>query len=162
MVCRMRATFSILAAAALVLSLAQQAIPQADTAQQNRALINTYCVGCHNQKAKVGDLVLENLSLDQVGEHGDIWEKVIRKLNGGQMPPQGMPKPPAAGVQTLTQYLSVSLDRAAAAKADPGRAPLHRLNRTEYANAIRDLLAVEIDPAEYLPPHGESDGLDNI
>jgi len=159
----MKATFSFLAAAALILLVAQRAVPQAAPATDpNRALINTYCVGCHNQKAKVGNLVLENLSLEQAGEHGDVWEKVIRKLNGGQMPPQGMPKPPAAGVQALTQYLSVSLDRAAAAKADPGRAPLHRLNRTEYANAIRDLLALEIDPAEYLPPDDESDGFDNI
>jgi len=149
---------------ALAMLLAPRAEPQgaAQNTKQNSTLINTYCVGCHNQRAKVGNLVLEGLNLDDAGAHGEIWEKVIRKLNGGQMPPQGMPRPPAAGVQELTKYLAASLDRTAAAKADPGRAPIHRMNRTEYANAIRDLLAIRIDPAEYLPPDDESDGFDNI
>jgi mono/diheme cytochrome c family protein len=164
----MKATaVSALAATALILLVSRQAAPQgaapaASSSGRHQALISTYCVGCHNERAKTGNLVLENLSLDKAGEHADIWEKVIRKLNGGQMPPQGMPKPPAASVQALTEFLAASLDRAAAAKADPGRAPLHRLNRTEYANAIRDLLDVRIDPAEYLPPDDESDGFDNI
>jgi hypothetical protein len=92
----------------------------------------------------------------------EIWEKVIRKLHGGQMPPQNMPRPDAKAVAAFTEYLETSLDRAVATGADPGRSGLHRLNRSEYANAIRDLLAVEIDPAEYLPPDDESDGFDNI
>ena len=144
-----------------VLLLVQQAVPQSPAAS-HRTLINTYCIGCHNQRAKVGGLVLEGLNLEDPGANGETWEKVIRKLTGGQMPPQGAPKPPAAGVQAMTQYLAAALDRTAAAEADPGRAPIHRLNRTEYANAIRDLLAIEIDPAEYLPPDDESDGFDNI
>ncbi|MEO5926544.1 MAG: DUF1592 domain-containing protein [Bryobacteraceae bacterium] len=140
----------------------QSAAKQASPADQHRQLINSYCIGCHSAKAKVGGLVLEGLSLDKVSENAAIWEKVIRKLNGGQMPPQGMPRPQAAAAQGLAQFLAASLDKSLAANADPGRAPIHRLNRTEYANAIRDLLAVEIDPAEYLPPDDESDGFDNI
>ncbi|MEP6960493.1 MAG: DUF1592 domain-containing protein [Acidobacteriota bacterium] len=134
-------------------------IAMADVPKQ---LIANYCVGCHNARAKVGNLVLEGLPLDKVTENAPIWEKVIRKLNGGQMPPQGMPKPSATAVQAFTQYLATSLDRELAANADPGRAPIHRMNRTEYANAVRDLLAVEIDAADYLPPDDESDGFDNI
>ncbi len=135
---------------------------QASPADAHRQLINTYCIGCHSARAKVGGLVLEGLSLDKVAENAATWEKVIRKLNGGQMPPQGMPKPQPAASQGLAQYLAASLDKSLATNADPGRAPIHRLNRNEYANAIRDLLAVEIDPAEYLPPDDESDGFDNI
>ncbi len=135
---------------------------KASPTDAHRQLINTYCVGCHSTRLKTGNLVLEGVSLDKIAENAPIWEKVVRKLNGGQMPPQGVPRPPAAGVQGLTQYLTASLDSALATSADPGRAPIHRMNRSEYANAIRDLLAVEIDPAEYLPPDDESDGFDNI
>jgi hypothetical protein len=139
----------------------QTAAKQASPADAHRKLVGTYCTGCHSAKLKTGGLVLEGLSLDDIGKNAAVWEKVIRKLHGGQMPPQGMPKPPVESVTAFTQYLETSLDKAAA-KADPGRAPIHRLNRNEYANAIRDLLAVEIDPAEYLPPDDESDGFDNI
>ena len=140
----------------------QPAAKQASPADAHRQLINTYCVGCHSSRAKIGNLVLEGLSLDKVADNAVIWEKVIRKLNGGQMPPQGMPRPQIASSQALAQYLATSLDRNLADSADPGRSPIHRMNRNEYANAVRDLLAVEIDPAEYLPPDDESDGFDNI
>jgi mono/diheme cytochrome c family protein len=162
----MRKTIS--AGAALFAAIAGVTYSQTPAAKQvspadaHRQLINTYCIGCHSARAKVGGLVLEGLSLDKVSENAAIWEKVIRKLNGGQMPPQGMPRPQAAASQGLAQFLAASLDKGLATNADPGRAPIHRLNRTEYANAIRDLLAVEIDPAEYLPPDDESDGFDNI
>ena len=106
--------------------------------------------------------MLEGLDLQNPAAHAETWEKVIRKLNGGQMPPQGMPKPKADAVASFTTYLEAPLDRAALTSADPGRAPIHRLNRSEYANAVRDLLAVEIDAADYLPPDDESDGFDNI
>jgi hypothetical protein len=131
-------------------------------ADAHRKLVTQYCLGCHNARTKSGNLVLEGLSLDNVAQNAPVWEKVIRKLHGGQMPPQNMPRPDAKSVAAFTQYLETSLDSAIAANADPGRAGLHRLNRTEYANAIRDLLALEIDPADYLPPDDESDGFDNI
>lgn len=158
----MFAAFVAVAVIAGVAHSQQPAAKPASPADAHRQLINTYCTGCHSARAKVGNLVLEGLSLDKVADNAVIWEKVIRKLNGGQMPPQGMPRPKAEASQGLAQFLATSLDRELAAKVDPGRAPIHRMNRTEYANAVRDLLAVEIDPAEYLPPDDESDGFDNI
>lgn len=148
------------------LMLAQSQQPQAQSASpaaaQHRRLLDTYCVGCHNERLKTAGLMLDQMNLDDVAQHGAVWEKVIRKLEGGQMPPQGMPRPPVESITALVTFLKTTLDQAALANADPGRAPIHRLNRTEYANAIRDLLAVEIDPAEFLPPDDESDGFDNI
>lgn len=151
-----------IAAIAGVAHSQQPAAKPASPADAHRQLINTYCTGCHSARLKTGNLVLEGLSLDKVADNAVVWEKVIRKLNGGQMPPQGMPRPKAEASQALAQFLATSLDRTLATNADPGRAPIHRMNRTEYANAVRDLLAVEIDPAEYLPPDDESDGFDNI
>src|SRR6478609_361802 len=118
-------------------TVTKQAAKQASTTDAHRKLVGVYCTGCHSAKLKTGGLVLEGLSLDDVGQNAAIWEKVVRKLHGGQMPPQGMPKPPAESVASFTTYLETSLDKAAA-KADPGRAPIHRSNRNEYANAIRD------------------------
>jgi mono/diheme cytochrome c family protein len=164
-------TTTLLAAAALAVcgiafltsAQSQQApAPPASPAAQHRRLLDTYCVGCHNERLKTADLMLDRMNLNDVAQNGAVWEKVIRKLEGGQMPPQGMPRPPAEAVSGLVAFLKTTLDEAALANADPGRAPIHRLNRTEYANAVRDLLAVEIDPAEFLPPDDESDGFDNI
>jgi mono/diheme cytochrome c family protein len=136
--------------------------PSSSTAVDvHRKVVTTYCVGCHSDRLKTGGLSLEGLRLDKVAANAATWEKVIRKLNGGQMPPQGMPKPPGTQSLALAQYLATSLDRAAV-NVDPGRAPIHRLNRTEYANAVRDILGLHIDAAEYLPPDDESDGFDNI
>ena len=92
----------------------------------------------------------------------ETWEKVIRKLRVGAMPPQGMPRPDKATADGLASYLETSLDRAYAANPNPGRATMHRLNRAEYANAIRDLLALDIDATALLPPDDESSGFDNI
>jgi hypothetical protein len=97
-----------------------------------------------------------------VPENAEVWEKAILKLRGGMMPPQGMPRPDQAAIESLISFLETSIDRAAAAKPDPGRSPLHRLNRTEYANAIRDLLALNIDVTSLLPADDEANGFDNI
>jgi hypothetical protein len=126
------------------------------------AVINTYCVTCHNEKAKIGGLSLEHADLIDIPKSAETWEKVIRKVRAGMMPPSGMRRPDKATLDGLASYLETSLDQAAAANPKPGRATMHRLNRTEYANAIRDLLGLDIDAAAYLPPDDESSGFDNI
>ena len=126
-----------------------------------RALVDRYCVGCHSDKLKTGELTLEKLDLSNPVSHAETWEKVIRKLRTGSMPPQGMPKPDAGAVDKLASYLETSLDRAAQAKVNPGRATLHRMNRAEYQNSVRDLLSLDMDVAQLLPPDDESYGFDN-
>ncbi len=125
-------------------------------------MLDKYCVTCHNQRLKTGGLALDNLNLDKVADNAETWEKVLRKLHGGMMPPQGMPRPDGATVDQFTGWLETSLDRAAAAHPEPGRSTLHRLNRTEYGNAIHDLLDLDIDPAAFLPADDEANGFDNI
>ena len=106
--------------------------------------------------------MLDKADVDHVGEHAEVWEKVVRKLRGGMMPPQGMPRPEQAKIEELIGWLQTSLDQAAAAHPDPGRSALHRLNRTEYSNAIRDLLGLKVDVSALLPADDESNGFDNI
>ena len=125
-------------------------------------LINRYCVSCHNERAKTAGLLLDKLDIDHAAEHAETWEKVVRKLRGGMMPPRGMPRPDQAKIDELITWLEASLDQANAAHPEPGRSPLHRLNRTEYANSIRDLLSLKVDVSELLPADDESNGFDNI
>ena len=125
-------------------------------------LVARYCVTCHNDKGRIGGLSLQSADVTEVTRNAEIWEKAVRKLRVGAMPPAGAPRPDAAALDHLASYLETSLDRAYAAKPNPGRAPLHRLNRTEYANAVRDLLNLEVDAAALLPPDDESSGFDNI
>ena len=125
-------------------------------------VIGKYCVGCHNQRLKTGGLVLEGLDPSQAPTHADLWEKVVRKLRTNAMPPQGLPQPDQSARQTFITYLEDQLDRAAEAHPNPGRPILHRLNRAEYANAVRDLLALDIDAASLLPPDDSAYGFDNI
>lgn len=126
------------------------------------ALLNQYCVVCHNEKLKTGSLMLDKLDFLHVGPDAEVWEKVVRKLRAGLMPPAGMPRPDRAAVAGLLSSLEASLDRAAAAKPNPGAPALHRLNRNEYANAVRDLIAVNIDAANLLPADDSSEGFDNV
>ena len=138
--------------------------PQASAAPASaqRALLDKYCVTCHNEKTRTAGLMLDKMDVEHVPDGAETWEKAIRKLRGGMMPPQGMPRPDENTKYAFINYLETSLDRAAAAKPNPGRAPLHRLNRTEYGNAVRDLLGVETDVTALLPADDESDGFDNI
>ncbi|HEX5432577.1 MAG TPA: DUF1592 domain-containing protein [Bryobacteraceae bacterium] len=131
-------------------------------ALQEKAVFDKYCVVCHSDKARTGGLTLQHADLVHVPAGAETWEKVIRKLRVGAMPPQGMPQPAPDVRAGLAQFLETSLDHAYEANPNPGRALMHRLNRAEYANAIRDLLALKIDPAAYLPPDDESSGFDNI
>jgi mono/diheme cytochrome c family protein len=128
--------------------------------------IDTYCAGCHNARVKssatAGGVVLSDVDLTTVAKDPALWEKVIRKLRTGAMPPSGMPRPDPAAHDALVAYLETTLDREAAAHPNPGRSGPHRLNRAEYANAVRDLLALDIDAATLLPPDDSADGFDNI
>ena len=128
------------------------------------ALLNKYCVTCHNTRLKTGGLQLDTVDPQRVAENGAVWETVVRKLHAGTMPPVGAPRPDQAALAGLTAWLETELDRAAAARPNPGRtAAFHRLNRTEYQNAIRDLLALDaIDVASMLPADDMSYGFDNI
>src|ERR1700729_1310161 len=113
-------------------------MPMLAVAQQaQRAVLDKYCVTCHSEKARTGGLSLQNLDLANVPQSAETWEKVIRKLRVGAMPPQGMPRPDRARMDSLAATIETSLDRAAAAAPNPGQPVLHRLNRTEYAHAIR-------------------------
>jgi hypothetical protein len=130
--------------------------------QSRQALINQYCVVCHNQKSKIGGLILENVNPENPVAHADIWEKVIRKLNAGEMPPAGMPRPDPATLTTFKAGLITALDTASLQTPYAGQPVIRRLNRVQYANAIRDLLAIELPVADELPPDGIAAGFDNI
>ena len=141
---------------------AAHAAAQVSSSAAQRKLLDQYCVVCHNQRLKTANLTLDKMDLDRIGDGAEVWEKVVRKIHGGTMPPAGMPRPDKDTLQGLASWLETSLDRAAAGNVNPGRAALHRLNRTEYANAVRDLLALDIDVTELLPGDDESNGFDNI
>ncbi|HJZ76628.1 MAG TPA: DUF1592 domain-containing protein [Vicinamibacterales bacterium] len=126
-----------------------------------RAVFDKYCVTCHNTRIKTAGLALDALDVEQVGAHAEVWEKVVRKLRTGAMPPVGRPRPDKALSDSTAAWLEASLDRAALEHPNPGRPTLHRLNRAEYRNAIRDLFALEIDPASLLPADSAAYGFDN-
>ena len=128
----------------------------------SRDLVQKYCFTCHNARAKTGGLVLEGLDPGETTTNAEVWEKVVRKVRGGMMPPQGMPRPDEATLDAFATQLETSLDEQAVHTPNPGHKPIARLNRTEYGNAVRDLLDLRIDVAELLPPDDESDGFDNI
>jgi len=128
-------------------------------------MLNKYCITCHNQKARIpagAPLALDVANLKDPGTDAAVWEKVVRKLGVGAMPPQGSPTPGAVELNKFRSTLISSLDTAAAKQNNPGHYVLHRLNRTEYANAVRDLLGVDFDVAELLPSDGGDFGFDNI
>ena len=127
-----------------------------------RALLDRYCVTCHNQRLQTGGLALDAADVSRVGEAPDVWERVVLKLRGGMMPPAGRPRPAGAALDELRGWLEAELDRAAAATVEPGRVPTHRLNRAEYANAVRDLLALDIDAEALLPADDTGHGFDNL
>ncbi|MDA2928983.1 DUF1592 domain-containing protein [Acidobacteria bacterium AH-259-O06] len=134
-----------------------------DAPVPHRALVNKYCFFCHNDSLKTAGLALDTISAHAVDENPEIWEKVVRKLRGRQMPPLGMPRPDQATYDAAVLSLETSLDRAAAAEPNPGRTDtFRRLNQTEYQNAIRDLLALNVDVASLLPSDQSSYGFDNV
>jgi mono/diheme cytochrome c family protein len=132
------------------------------TASAPAAFVKQYCAGCHNERSKSGGLALERLDPANVDGHEETWEKVVRRLRTGMMPPEGAPKPPPAAREAFTSGVEAVLDRAGTRRLDPGAPALHRLNRTEYANVIRDLLALDVDVSALLPPDDSAAGFDNI
>jgi mono/diheme cytochrome c family protein len=136
--------------------------PATSQTTQPRALLDQYCVTCHNDRLKTANLSLEKLDLSTVGDHPELWEKVVRKLRAGVMPPPDVKRPPLAEYEGLRDWLEGEIDRKATPRANPGAVVLHRLNRTEYANAIRDLLDLEIDVSTLLPPDDSARGFDNV
>ena len=143
---------------------AQQPAASADTVKY-RAFADKYCVTCHNKRAALpadDPVNLEPAAFDDLLGHAGTFERVLRKLSVRAMPPQGMPRPSEAEYAGFTNWLAASLDRAWEAKSTPGRFVVHRLNRAEYANAVRDLLAVDIDVSDLLPTDGAEFGFDNI
>ena len=131
-------------------------------ANPSQALIDRYCVTCHNQRLKTAKLDLDTLDLTRPEKDALTWERAIRKLRGGMMPPPGAARPAAADALALARYLEDALDKAGAANPNPGSVRIHRLNRAEYSNAMRDLFGLDVDMSTLLPNDDISDGFDNI
>ena len=172
-----RSTFALaaLASASMIgigaTAVAQGAKPEAsaapppvaqDQASTYKAMFTRYCVACHNSKALTAGLDLGSVDLNAVPQNAEVLEKVVRKLQGRMMPPPGMPRPDEPTTEAFLAWAQAHLDDAAAKAPDPGRVVLHRLNRDEYANAVRDLFALQVSPAAVLPQDDTSDGFDNI
>jgi mono/diheme cytochrome c family protein len=155
----------------LLAVIARSASPSADeqqppaavpAASAEAAFLNQYCLTCHNQRAKIGGLELDTLDVARVGPAAETWEKVVKKIRTGMMPPSGARRPERSALDRFAAELESRLDRAADPTAALVTPALHRLNRTEYANAIRDLLALDIDVNTLLPADGSSQGFDNL
>jgi hypothetical protein len=146
----------------VTVSTEQPRQPEGLNGLPSRALLDKYCVTCHNDRLKTANLSLQTLDLTKIADHAEVWEKVVRKLRAGVMPPPDMPRPALAEYDALRDWLEAEIDRSSAARATPGSVVLHRLNRTEYFNAIRDLLDLQIDVAALLPPDDSANGFDNI
>lgn len=140
----------------------QPSTPSVSATSSHRVVLERYCVTCHNERLKTAGLMLDKMDVENVGEGAEVWEKVVRKLRAEAMPPVGMPRPDKATYDSFATYLETALDRVAAAKPNPDKPVIHRLNRTEYANAIRDLLALDINGDSLLPPDDLGYGFDNI
>ena len=128
-----------------------------------RQLLNRYCVSCHSERLKTAELSLQAVDVDNIPRDAATWEKVVRKLRAGAMPPVGRPRPDAATYDRVASRIEGELDRAAAARPNPGRtASFHRLNRVEYQNSVRDILGLDVDVAALLPGDDAAFGFDNI
>ena len=160
--CKKRASRPFLLVACSTVLLTSGSLTAQQTPSPQRALLDRHCVGCHNEKAKTAGLQLDKLDVTHPGENPEIWEKVVRKVRAGMMPPSGAPRPERTQLDAFAAKLETELDHAAALHPNPGNPGLHRLNRIEYANAIRDLLALDIDAATLLPADDSSEGFDNI
>ena len=141
-----------------LLAVPLQAQPPADS----RTVLNTYCVGCHNARLRTGGLALDEIDAARVAASPDVWEKVARKLRTREMPPAGARRPDEATYRSVIASLETALDAADAAAPHPGRVPVHRLNRAEYTNAIRDLLALDVNGRQLIADEPDAHGFDNV
>ena len=155
---------ALLAGSLAVRSTTSSAAPAAQTAgaAAQLATINQYCVGCHNDRAKTGGFSFEGIKPENIGDHAELFEKAVRKLRGRVMPPPGSKQPEAKDIDSLVAWLEDSLDKAAGKAHISDQVVLHRLNRKEYTNAVRDLLALDFDATATLPEDDTTDGFDNI
>lgn len=159
---RRHAIYGLVAAGAALYAVAALGFQPAAPATPAAELVNKYCVACHNQRLKSGNLTLDTADAARVANSAEAWEKVIVKLRSRAMPPPGMPRPDNATYDRVSDWLETEIDRAALAKVNPGRsATLHRLNRAEYANAVRDLTGIEVDAQAMLPPDEQAYGFEN-
>src|SRR5262245_56942011 len=141
---------------------ASQGAPAEQTSEAQLATVKQYCVACHNDRAKTGGVSFEGITSESIGQHADVFEKAVRKLRGRVMPPPGSRQPDGPTADGLVAWLETSLDKAAGQAHVPDRVELHRLNRKEYANAVRDLLDVDFDATGVLPADDIVEGFDNI
>ena len=132
------------------------------TPASRKALLDQYCVTCHNVDDRVAGIAFDTMDLSRVAKDGDVWEKAIKKLKGGMMPPPGAKQPDRTTALGFASWLETSLDAAATAAPNPGSVALHRLNRAEYAASIKELFTIDVDAAALLPPDDTSNGFDNI
>ena len=139
----------------------QSLSPAPAHSSEYREVLDRYCVTCHNQNLATADLLLDQADVEKISDNSELWSKVVRKLRAGAMPPAGMPRPDQATYDAFADYLEGQLEGVASARPHRVRPLLHRLNRAEYANAIRDLLAVEFDAQSYLPADDSGEGFDN-
>jgi len=154
-------TFRVTAALMLLLGAYRPAAAQ-KPAESEKQFLAQYCQSCHNGRLKTGGLSLEQMDPGRVSQSPETWEKVVRKLRAGMMPPSGVPRPARAAIDEFVAHVENSLDQFAARQPNPGTVGLHRLNRAEYANAVRDLLDVDADVSTLLPSDDSSEGFDNI
>jgi cytochrome c551/c552 len=148
----------------LQIARSQQAAPApaapVTSAASERALLDQYCVTCHNKRLQTAGLSLDQLDVASMHDHAEVWEKVVRKLRAGMMPPSGMPRPAAPVLESMVSFMEKELDHDTSANLTPPG--LHRLNRTEYTNVIRDVLGLEVDATKFLPADDSTRGFDNI
>ena len=172
-----RVSLAVAGALAVTVSLAAQQTPKTATLKpaashppaattmlpaEQTALVKQYCATCHSERGKAGGLSLAGFDAAKIEEHGDLTEKMIRKLRAGMMPPAGARRPEAAVIDAMAASFESRMDRRAALNPNPGSRPFQRLNRAEYQNAVRDLLNVDVDVSTYLPPDTISHGFDNV
>ena len=155
------AGFILIQGALLSAAGAQTQLTGSEAVSAYRTVLNRYCATCHNERLQTGGFALDTMDLSDVGRDGEAWEKVVRKLRLRAMPPAGRRRPDEDTYDGFASWLERSLDAAAISRPNPGRPALHRLNRVEHANAIRDLLAIEVDTST-LPPDDSTYGFDNI
>ena len=140
----------------------QSSNPAPAAGSQYREVLNRFCVTCHNETLRTAELLLDHADVEKVSERPEVWRKVVQKLRARAMPPPGMPRPDQATYDSFATYLERELGGPSSADSHPGSPPIHRLNRAEYTNAIRDLLAVDFNGESYLPADDAAEGFDNL